>query len=565
MSADGEPSSRVAIGIAFGNSYSSIAHTTGEGKAEVIANEEGDRQIPSILAYVDGEELQGTQAKAQLVRNPKNTVAYFRDFLGQEFKSIDPSPCHQSAHPIQSGNSIAFSIRDTEAEESNNTSVSEIATRHIRVLAASAADFLGKSINSAVITVPTNFSDAQKEALSKASADAGVEVLQLISEPVAAVLAYDARTGTDPSDKTVVVADIGGTRTDIAVVASRGGIYTILATAHDYEYSGTQLDKVLVEYFAKEFLKKNKSAEDPRNNARSLAKLTLESEAVKKALSLGGSANFSVESLSSGIDFTATINRTRYELLAGKIFAAISRLVLSVVAKAGLDPLDISDVIMSGGSSHTPRLARNMQSTFSSAAVHAPATSTEALNPSELAARGAAIQASLISDFDVEDVRESCHPVVTATAHLSTALGLLCISADEKSHGVFVPLVEAETPVPVRRSKIFPVPGAGGDVIVKLCEGTSEVISKPVEKKTKPETNGDDDDSDDDDDSEEEEEEIKEKKWKHKATIAEAAIRGVKKGAKIEVQLNIGPDLAVTMVAREVGGKGGVRGVVPAS
>jgi molecular chaperone DnaK (HSP70) len=407
--------------------------------------------------------------------------------------------------------------------------------------------------------------------LTKAAQKADIEVLQFIHEPVAAVLAYDARATSEPTDKIVVVVDLGGIRSDITVIASRGGMYTILATAHDYDVSGTQLDKVLIDYFAKEFLKKNKTAEDPRNNARSLAKLTLESEAVKKALSLGSNASFSVESLSDGIDFTATINRTRYELIAAKIFQALSRLVLSVVSKAGLDPMDVSEVILSGGTSHTPRIANNLKSSFPEhVIVSAPATRTDAMNPSELAARGAAVQASLISEFDIEDVRESCHPVVTATPHISKALGVLCISPSEEQ-GVFYPLIEAETPVPARRSATFSVPAAGGDVIIKLCEATNSVITKAVEKKSIPDTNGekddeDDDDSDDDDDDDEddedEEEEVKEKQWTVGKTIAEAAIHGVKKGGKVEVQVNVGPDLATTLVAREVGAKGGVRGVV---
>jgi molecular chaperone DnaK (HSP70) len=215
MSTEINPDERVAIGISFGNSYSSIGFTTSDGKAEVIANEDGDRQIPSILSYVEGEELHGTQAKAQLIRNPKNTVAYFRDFLGQEFKSIDPSPCHASAHPVQQESTIAFNIRDTQEEKENAVTVSEITTRHLKRLRNSASDYLGKSVNSAVITVPTNFSDAQKEALNKAAKEAGIEVLQFINEPVAAILAYDARPDAKLADKIIIVADLGGTRSDV--------------------------------------------------------------------------------------------------------------------------------------------------------------------------------------------------------------------------------------------------------------------------------------------------------------------------------------------------------------
>lgn len=201
---------------------------------------------------------------------------------------------------------------------------------------------MGKKINAAVISVPTNFSEDQKEALTKASKAAGVDVLQMISEPTAAVLAYDARPEAELKDKIIVVADLGGTRTDVAVIASRGGIYSILSTSHDYETAGVQLDQVLVDHFAKEFIKKNKT--DPRQNARNLAKLKLEAEATKKALSLGGNASLSVESLADGVDFASTINRSRYEMLASKVFGSFTRIIEETVRKADLDVLDIDEV-----------------------------------------------------------------------------------------------------------------------------------------------------------------------------------------------------------------------------
>ncbi|KAK7551591.1 heat shock protein-like protein 70 [Phyllosticta citricarpa] len=562
MSAEESGPSRVAIGISFGNSYSSIASVNAEGKSQVIANEEGDRQIPTILSYVAGEEFHGTQAKAQLIRNPKNTVAYFRDFLGQDFKSIDPTHSHQSAHPKEHESTIAFSIKDTEEDKENTRTISEITTRHIRRLKNSASDYLGKTVTAAVVTVPTNFTEAQKEALAKAAKDAELEIIQFINEPTSALLAYDARPEAQVSDKIVVVADFGGTRSDVAVIASRGGMYSILATVHDYETAGAQLDQVLMDYFAKEFIKKHKS--DPRQNERGLAKLKMESEAVKKALSIGQSANFSVESLTDGIDYTATVNRTRYELLANKQFASLTRLVTHAVEKAQLDVLDIDEVILSGGTSHTPKLARNIQLAFpESTVIQAPATSAAAINPSELAARGAAIQASLIQEFDTEDIEQSTHPMVTLTPHLSKAIGVLCIS-ETAEHGVFSPLVEAETPVPIRKTAVIGTPREGGDVLIKICEGLREIkVEKP---EPKPKENGadkaDDEDDSDVDDSDDEPEEIRSKVWKAGSPLAEVALKGVKKGAKVEVQLNIGADLAVNVVVREVGGKGGVRGSI---
>ena len=178
--------------------------------------------------------------------------------------------------------------------------------------------------------------------MNNAAKDAGINVLQFISEPVAAVLAYDARSEAQIGDKIVVVADLGGIRSDITIVASRGGMYSILATLHDFDIGGMQLDQVLIDHFAKEFIKKNKT--DPRENARSLAKLKLEAEATKKSLSLGANASLSVESLADGVDFSSTINRTRYELLANKAFGSFTRLIEETVKKADLDVLDIDEV-----------------------------------------------------------------------------------------------------------------------------------------------------------------------------------------------------------------------------
>ena len=415
---------------------------------------------------------------------------------------------------------------------------------------------MGKKVNSAVITIPTNFNEKQKAALIKSANDAGIEVLQLIHEPIAAVLAYDARPESKVSDKIVVVADLGGTRSDVAVIASRGGMYTMLATAHDYEFAGAHLDKVLQDHFAKEFIKWNTT--DPRENARSLAKLKLESEATKKSLSIGTNANFSVESLAEGIDFTSTINRLRYETIARKVFEGFNRLIEGVVKKAGLDVLDIDEVILSGGSSHTPKIASNMSSIFPpTTTILAPSTTATAISPSELQARGAALQASLIQEYEAEDIEQSTHPAVTTVKHLTNAIGVLSISGDSKQ-GVFTPVIAAETAVPARRTIQISTPKEGGDVLVKIVEGGSHIkVTKP---ESKPKENGNKDDDSDDDSSDEEPEEQREKVWKVGDALAEAAVKGVKKGGKVEVMINVAADLSVTVTAREVGGKGGVRG-----
>lgn len=564
------PGERTVIGISFGNSNSSIAYTA-DDKAEVIANEDGDRQIPSILSYVDGEEYYGQQAKNFLVRNPSNTIAYFRDFLGQEFKDIDPTHNHASTHP-EDKEEVSFTITDKAGEDGEEVApstlpVSEVTARYLRRLIGSASDYLGKQVTSAVVTIPTNFTDKQKAALVAAINAAGVEVLQLINEPTAAVLAYDARPEAQIEDKIVVVADLGGTHSDVAVVASRNGMYTILATAHDYEYAGVALDKVLIDHFAKEFLKRHSGAKDPRDDARSLAKLRLESEATKRALSIGANASFSVESLSEGHDFTSTINRLRYETISRSVFEGFNRLVESVVKKAGLDVLDVDEVILSGGTSHTPRIATNFGNIFpQSTRILAASTNPNAINPSELQARGAALQASLIQEYDAEDIDQATHAAVTTVPHVNNAVGVVSVS--ESGDETFVPVVPPQTAVPARRTVQIAAPKDGGDVLVKVVEGNTHInVIQPTPKAQEDKTAKVEDagNSDSDEDySDEEEEEKREKVWKIGQTLAEAAVRGVKKGGKVEVTINVNADLSIIVTAREVGAKGGVRGQVSA-
>jgi molecular chaperone DnaK (HSP70) len=486
------------------------------------------------------------------------------------FKSIDPTHNHASAHPEDVDGAVAFTIKDKAEEDAapSTLPVSQITTRFIRRLVTSASEYIGKQVTSAVITVPTNFTDKQKSALVAAAAAADLQILQLISEPVASVLAHDARpeAPSSPQDKIVVVAELGGTRSDVAVIASRGGLYTVLATLHDYEFAGAALDKVLMDHFAKEFMKKNNNV-DPRQNARSLAKLKLEAESTKRALSIGNNASFSVESLAEGIDYASTINRLRYETIGRAVFEGFNRLVESAVKKAGLDVLDIDEVLLSGGTSHTPRIATNLKNIFpETTEVVAPSTSATAINPSELQARGAALQASLVQEYEAEDIEQSTHAAVTTVPHLTNAIGVVSVS--ESGEEVFVPVVVPETAIPARRTIQLLAPKDGGDVYVKIVEGNTHIkVTKP-----EPKTNGnkgatvedakDSDDEDEDSDEEEEEEEKREKVWKIGSTLAEAAVRGVKKGGKVEVTINVDAKLSVTVTTREVGGKGGVRGTL---
>jgi len=261
------------------------------------------------------------------------------------YSEIDPTNSHNSAHPIDVDGTVSFSVVEKSGQKATNVSISEITSRHLGRLRQSAADFLGKPVTGAVVTVPTDFTGAQREALIAAAKGADLQVLQAVHEPIAEALAYAAKENLQPQDKILLVVDIGGTRSDASVVAVRGGMYTILSTAHDYELGGVHLDQVLVDHFAKEFLKKHKS--DPRENQRGLAKLKLESEGVKRTLSIATTVSIAIDSLHEGFDFHSSVNRTRYELLARKVFDQIVKLAEQVVEKAEVDLLDIDEVCVS--------------------------------------------------------------------------------------------------------------------------------------------------------------------------------------------------------------------------
>lgn len=215
-------------------------------------------------------------------------------------------------------------------------------------------------------------------------------------------------------------------------------------------------------------------------------------------------------------------------------------------------------MILSGGTSHTPRVSSNLATIFPAhTRIIAPATLPNAIDPSSLAARGAAIQASLVSQYEQEDIDQSTHPKVTVVPHLAHTIGLLLVT-DDVARGVFHPLLLKDSAIPCQRTALIPVPKAGGDVLIKLCEGCRTVkVSQPPPKAIKAKSAASETD---DTDSDEEAEEIRENVWRIGSIIGEAAVRDVPKAGKAEITVKIAADQSVQFSARPIGGKGGVRG-----
>ncbi|KAI8060071.1 heat shock protein 70 family [Gongronella butleri] len=518
--------SGVTIGINFGTCSTSIGYVNKEGRADCLANEEGDRQIASVLAFHGEEEVVGSQAKSEIARHPKTTVANFKAVLGKAFSEAETLP--GSAAPLvdKDGSSSYEVSIDEKTHVFTSTEISSKFLRHIR---DSAEAFLGAKVSGAVMAVPSYFTENQSKELKQAAENAGIKVLQLIHESAAAALAYDL--GSTEQDKTVIVCDLGGHSLDVTVMTVRSGIYSILATAHDVRLGGVSFDDLLIAHFIAEFKKKCKV--DITNNAKALAKLRGAVEMTKKMLSSANSAPCFVESLAEGLDFHSTINRMRFEIMSNKVFAKIQEVIRQVLVKADLDASEIDEVILAGGAARIPKFAVKLRELFTeNTTVH------NEIESDEVVARGCAIQGSLISGFDVEDVDSLAHPIVTLAPSTQKAIGLINAS------GNFVPIIPKGSALPARRSFQFaPAADSQSHVYIALHEGDHVIEKKelPVEPV----------EVEDGEEPYEMEPEIITTVITKPATLLAEAVLPVTKSKKVEVQVTIDINRKLTLVVRD--------------
>lgn len=489
----------IVIGLSFGNTSSSIAYLK-EGKVEVIANQDGDRAIPSMLSYAQGDEYHGLQAKLQLVRNSKNTIGNFRDFLEKPFSSVETK--FFGSKPLNAGGDTpGFEV--TQGEDKVVLNVDEVVKRHFAKLYEAAREYIGRDIDGVVLAVPSDFSQGQRAKLVELAKAEKLPVLQVIHEASAALLAHVSRPDLPrEEDRLFVVADFGGSRSDAAVISYNGGIFTTLATAHDVTLGGDQIDNALVNFLASEFQKQFGS--DPLTDERAQAKLLQEAEQLKKTLSNSTTTTYGIESLFQGLDFSGSLNRLRFELTTRTLWSRFAEFVVNLIGKAGVSPLEVDDVLLVGGTSHIPKVASIISSVFegSKAQIHSPSTDPKAIPPEELIARGAAIQGSLISGYDKEEIDESLEAPVVNGPHLSQAIGI------EQADGSVVPIIASNTLLPIRKVVKLSASGSGLIRIIEVAKEIKTEVHKPEPK----EKSEDKDDEDESDWSEDEDEEYETKK-----------------------------------------------------
>ncbi|KAF9371272.1 Hsp70 protein that interacts with Zuo1p, partial [Mortierella sp. AD011] len=502
------------IGINFGSTNSSIAVLAPNGHFNVIANADGERMIPSVVGFSNDEEVSGTQALQQAVRNPKNTLQGFRKLIGKKFEEVKASS--DVTHPdIVSKDGIpAYKV--TFKEQEHIFTVPEIVTKHLKHVHEEAEAYLGNKVTGAVLAVPTYFTEHQREVLAKSAADAGINVLQIIQEPVAAALAYNFGqnpTKGDAQDKTALILDMGASSFDVTVLSVRSGIYTILETAHDEALGGEAFTDELVQLVAQEFKKKTKV--DVSGNKKALLKIRTAAEITKKQLARSASAPCSVESVAEGLDYHASVNRLRFELAANKLFAKCNALIEHILEKAQLTAGAIDEILLVGGATRMPKFQSRIRDIFPETPMRLDQESDEAITV------GCAAQASLIAGFEKEDIIASTKENITVAPHTVKPIGVAGPN-DE-----FFTIIPSHTPLPAKRVFEFGQAADGQtEVYFALYEGEQDPLPPKKEKVEKVDVGSDDEE-------EEEEEDLPVKPTYHKTTLlAEVVLKELPAGAK---------------------------------
>ncbi len=415
------------IGIDLGTTNSVVAVVEG-GETKVIANQEGNRLTPSVVAFTDrGETLVGEPAKRQAVTNPRNTIYSIKRFMGRRHNEV------QSEEKIVPYKVVGGANDYVKVEVGGRQyTPSEISAKILLKLKEAAENYLGHKVNKAVITVPAYFNDAQRQATKDAGQIAGLEVARIINEPTAAALAYGLEK---KKDEKIAVFDLGGGTFDVSILEVEEGSVEVLSTNGDTHLGGDDMDEELINHVAGQFQKEQ--GIDLRKDAMALQRLREACEKAKKELSTSQTTDinlpFITADASGAKHLQMTITRAQFERLIDHLVERCRKPVEQALADAKLKPGQIDEVVLVGGSTRVPMVQEFVRKMFGK-------EGHKGVNPDEVVAVGAAIQGAIIAG-DVKDV------VLLDVTPLS--LGI------ETEGGVMTVLVERNTTIPVTKTETF--------------------------------------------------------------------------------------------------------------
>ncbi len=416
------------IGIDLGTTNSVVAVMEGK-EPKVIANKEGNRLTPSVVAFNDkGETLVGDIARRQAVTNPKRTVYSIKRFMGRRHDEVGNEE-KMVPYEVIGGPKDYVKVRAGDKE----FTPPEISAKVLRSLKESAEAYLGHKVNKAVITVPAYFNDAQRQATKDAGQIAGLEVMRIVNEPTAAALAYGLEK---KKDEKIVVFDLGGGTFDVSVLdVSKDGVFQVVSTNGDTHLGGDDFDQTMINHVADQF--QREQGIDLRKDPMAMQRLQEACEKAKKELSSAQSSDINLPFITADANgpkhLQMSISRSQFEQMCDHLVERCRGPVLQALKDAKLEPKDIDEVVLVGGSTRIPKVQELVRKLFSK-------EPHKGVNPDEVVALGAAIQGGVLGG-DVQEV------LLLDVTPLS--LGI------ETEGGIFTKLVEKNTTIPTERKQTF--------------------------------------------------------------------------------------------------------------